>query len=237
MGKLISEIGGSPVTVNAETLFETESGAGTSGHTTAELLRAFVLGSYVFIDMDSDDYTMTVEEACSPIKIVFNGVAGKTLTWPSACDNLAPPRQLMSFSGCEPGVILASETGGITSVVLAGYPVFDVLFLPPVGILVYPDGKVLPREITGTSYTVVAADCGAVLRFTNAAGITLTINSDVALAGFNFAVIQAGAGQVTFAGTSTRRNYDGHTKTAGQYAVVGFVCDTAGEFNFSGKTA
>lgn len=236
MGKLISEIGASPVTVTPETLFETESGE-ASGHTSGALLRAFVLGSYVIIDMNSDDYTMTVEEACSPLKIVSNGVAGKTLTWPSACDNLAPPRQLMSFLGSEPGVILASETGGGTAVVLAGYPTFDTFFLPPIGVSVYPDGKVLPREISGTSYTVVAADCGAVLRFTNAAAITLTINSDVALAGFNFAVIQAGAGQVTFAGTSTRRNYDGHTKTAGQYASVGFVCDTAGEFNFSGKTA
>jgi len=92
------------------------------------------------------------------------------------------------------------------------------------------------KTISGTTYTVLAEDAGCILRFTNAADIALTINTDVAVAGFNFIVLQTDAGQVTFGGTASRDNFDSHTKTAGQYATVGFFCDVTGNFVFSGKT-
>ena len=88
---------------------------------------------------------------------------------------------------------------------------------------------------TGTTYTVVAADNGRIIRCTNAAAITLTINTDVELDGFNFMVEQSGAGAITFAGTSTRNNIDAHTKTRGLYAAVSFWSDGV-TFTFSGAT-
>lgn len=93
------------------------------------------------------------------------------------------------------------------------------------------------KEIDDTSYAVTADDRGSVLRFTSNADVALDVDADIALLGFHFIVVQAGEGQITFGGDATLRNFDEHTKTAGQYAAVGFLCDTAGEFNFSGKTA
>lgn len=236
MGKMISELGVSPSSVVATTLFEIEAG-GASGYTTAETIKSYVLSDYVVVDMASDDYTMTDAEANALSKIIVNGVAGKTLTWPSSCDATAPSNQKLGLDSSEPGIILASETGGNTSTTTLTHPNVDLVFIPGLAVSILDTNQVGIREIEGTSYTVVAGDCGSVLRFTSASPITLTINSGIAFKGMNFIVIQAGAGQVTFAGTSTRRNINSHTKTQAQYASVGFICDTAGEFNFAGATA
>ena len=93
------------------------------------------------------------------------------------------------------------------------------------------------KEISDAAYTVLDSDSGCALRFTNDSAIALTVNADVALLGFNFVVVQAGIGQITFGGTATLRNHDDHTKTAGQDATVGFICDAVGELVFSGRTA
>ena len=98
-------------------------------------------------------------------------------------------------------------------------------------------GNVAIKTISATTYTVLESDSAYVLRFTNAGAVILTINTGIAVAGFNFIVLQAAAGQVAFNGTAALNNYDGHTQTAGQYATVGFICDTTGAFVFSGKTA
>lgn len=90
---------------------------------------------------------------------------------------------------------------------------------------------------TGTTYTLQDSDNGKIIRFTNGAAITLIINSAQAFAGMNFIVEQAGAGQITFAGTATLDNYSAHTKTAGQKAAVSFFCSVASTFNFGGQTA
>lgn len=83
---------------------------------------------------------------------------------------------------------------------------------------------------TGTTYSTVAGDNGKIITLNNASAITLTIHS-AAPAGFNCLIIQKGAGQVTVAagGTGNVRNYDGHTKLAGQYAMGSiFVESNAG---------
>lgn len=98
-------------------------------------------------------------------------------------------------------------------------------------------GRIPIKVISGSAYTVSDSDSGCALRFTNDSAVALTINTDVALPGFNFIVVQAGIGQVTFGGPAAQRNYDAHTKTAGQDAVVGFLCDESGAFVFSGKTS
>ena len=83
---------------------------------------------------------------------------------------------------------------------------------------------------TGTTYTTTDEDCGKVITLDNASAITLTVHQD-APAGFNCLIIQKGAGQVTVAagGTGNVRNYSGHTKLAGQYAIgTIFVVSNAG---------
>jgi hypothetical protein len=89
---------------------------------------------------------------------------------------------------------------------------------------------------TGTTYTLVAADNGKVVTLNNASAITLTI-PDLGV-GFNCLVVQLGAGAVTFTpSATTRRQRQGHTKTAGQYAVCSVAFHVAAEFLLGGDTA
>jgi len=74
----------------------------------------------------------------------------------------------------------------------------------------------------GTTYTLTSADNGKVITLNNASAITLTINTGLG-DGFNCLIVQKGAGQITIEGTATKINRQGHTKTAGQYAVVSIV--------------
>jgi hypothetical protein len=78
------------------------------------------------------------------------------------------------------------------------------------------------NDQTGTTYTLTSADNGKVVTLNNASAITLTINTGLG-DGFNCLIVQKGVGQITIAGTATKINRQGHTKTAGQYAVVSIV--------------
>ena len=89
---------------------------------------------------------------------------------------------------------------------------------------------------SGTTYTLQDSDSGKILRFTSGSAITITANTAQAVAGFNCVIEQAGAGQISFDGTATKVNADSHTKTYGQYAVIGLHCSVAGTFNFYGRT-
>jgi hypothetical protein len=94
---------------------------------------------------------------------------------------------------------------------------------------------------TGTTYETLDSDKGKVITLSNAGAITLTIHEDAPV-GFNCLIIQLGAGQVTVAagGTGNVRNYDGHTKLAGQYAMGSILvvsnAGTAPEVYLSGNT-
>ena len=95
--------------------------------------------------------------------------------------------------------------------------------------------------ITGTSHTLAEADDGKVLLFTNGDPITLTVPAGLTL-GHSCTVIQQGAGQITFTPSSTTiRNRQSHTKTAGQYARVGLFhyqeSSTSNFYNLGGDTA
>ena len=73
---------------------------------------------------------------------------------------------------------------------------------------------------TGATYTLAAADNGGNLIFNNATAVTLTLPNNLPI-NFNCAVIQGGAGQVTFSPASgaTLRNSLANNKTAGQYSA------------------
>jgi hypothetical protein len=97
---------------------------------------------------------------------------------------------------------------------------------------------------TGTSYTLALSDAAKVVTLTNAAAITVSINTDAAV---NFAIgtqiilYQGGAGQITVAattpGTTTIRAQDSKLKSTGQYAVVCVMKMAANEWVVFGNTS
>lgn len=92
---------------------------------------------------------------------------------------------------------------------------------------------------TDTTYSLDSTDMGDVVTLDNASAVTLTIPSGLP-DGFSVVVIQKGAGQVTFATSGTTLlNFSGHTKTAGQHAVVTLIqSDTAANtYYLAGDTA
>lgn len=80
---------------------------------------------------------------------------------------------------------------------------------------------------SGTSYTIAASDLGKTVECSNAGAITVTLPNSLPV-GFNFSVMQAGAGQVTLSPASgaALHNFDGFTKTAGHYAVLNLYVTT-----------
>lgn len=103
-----------------------------------------------------------------------------------------------------------------------------------------PDGSTAP--ISGASITVTGsrsltnADDGQVLNSTSAGAVTLTIPAGLR-AGFICAVVQSGAGQVTFSASGTTlNNVSTQSKTSGQYAVVMLTQVSTDSFVLSGST-
>ena len=105
-------------------------------------------------------------------------------------------------------------------------------------------------EISGQTANVVSASSGFTTDDTyngktvlasHATGFTITLHA-AAKKGFNITVIQEGAGQITFAAASgaTLFCYGGHTKTAGQYAMVAVIvksnAGSAAQLNLGGAT-
>jgi hypothetical protein len=94
-----------------------------------------------------------------------------------------------------------------------------------------------PDDITGTAYTLVNADDGRVRRTTNGSAVTITVPPGLQ-ARFGCGVVQAGAGQITFAAGSgvTINNVNAQTKTSGQRAVVALVQEATDVYNLAGST-
>lgn len=93
------------------------------------------------------------------------------------------------------------------------------------------------NDQTGTAYTLLAADAGKVITCDNGSAITLTVPASLG-AGFTCSVVQKGAGQVTFAASSTTiNNRQSHTKIAGQHGVATLIATAANVFVLAGDTA
>lgn len=79
---------------------------------------------------------------------------------------------------------------------------------------------------TGTTYTLVLADKGKLIRMNNASAITLTVPTNASVAfptGSVITVTQTGVGVVSVAGSGVTINtFDGND-TAGQYAYVQLI--------------
>jgi len=116
--------------------------------------------------------------------------------------------------------IRCDSTGEFSLVSNAGYEMLQV----------FQDGTIqaqgpLEKTVTGTSYTLLAADRGKLINFTSGSAIGVTIPLDFLtgqLASSVFYIRQDGAGQITFTGAGgvTLRNVNSQTKTQGQYAMV-----------------
>ena len=92
------------------------------------------------------------------------------------------------------------------------------------------------NDQTGTTYTLVAGDNGKVVVLDNAYAVTVTVPSGLG-AGFNCSFVQKGAGQVSFAASSTTiNNRQSHTKIAGQYGAASVVAYAADTFVLTGDT-
>ena len=91
---------------------------------------------------------------------------------------------------------------------------------------------------SGTSRTLTVNDNGRIIMCTSASATTITVGTAVGTAGFSVTAIQASGGQITFSPSSTTiNNRQGHTKTAGQWAVVSLLCRTTNNFVLTGDTA
>lgn len=90
--------------------------------------------------------------------------------------------------------------------------------------------KALVEEETGASYVLVESDTGKIKKLTNATTITLTLPANMPM-GFACTIEQGGAGAVNFSpeSGSTLNNRQGHTNSAGQWAIATiFVDENAG---------
>lgn len=104
-------------------------------------------------------------------------------------------------------------------------------------LLAAKQAKFATPTTVAASRDLADTDCGLVLKSTAVSGITLTIPNTLT-AGFNCAVEQGGAGQVTIAAGSgvTLHNVDTQTKTSAQYAMVGVLNTGTNEYNLTGST-
>ena len=87
-----------------------------------------------------------------------------------------------------------------------------------------------------TSITISDADNNRIVRCTAATAVTVTVPSTLAT-GFSCMVIQAGAGQVTFAAGSgtTLNSFGSLLRTAGQHAPASLIRVGSGVYNLSGN--
>ena len=118
----------------------------------------------------------------------------------------------------------------------------DVKFATAAGVA----GTYLPKIAgintqTGTSYTLLDADNGRIVRFTSATAVSCLLPASAAV-GFNVLIEQFGAGQVTInvVTNATRRAFGARYKLAGQYATCSVFCEVNSdgghaEWNVSGN--
>lgn len=93
------------------------------------------------------------------------------------------------------------------------------------------------RTVAGTTDTILAADHGNAVRYTNAGAIAVTVPAGLG-AGFTCLLLQLGAGVFTVAGSgATVANRQSQFDSAGTSAQCSLFADAANHFIFGGDTA
>ena len=100
-----------------------------------------------------------------------------------------------------------------------------------------PQGLGRVNVQTGTAYTLLPSDHNTLIRFTNAATVTFTVDSGVATPGFNVIAEQAGAGGITLAGTATINKPYSIARMVMPSSRMSLVCTVGGSFNLSDSPA
>ena len=128
---------------------------------------------------------------------------------------------------------LTNDSGFITGLSAGALSDFDFDDNPIFGF----GASVNTPTITANAYTLTDADNGKVLALDNGAtAMTVNVNTGL-VSGFNCSFIQAGSGQVTFAGTATLNNRQSHTKINDQYGVASIVAYATDTYILAGDTA
>ena len=91
------------------------------------------------------------------------------------------------------------------------------------------------NALTGTTYSLLAADNGKVITWNNnTSGVTLTVPSGLPV-GFNTTIIQIGTGSVGITGSGvTLNSFEGKLRIAGQHAAVSIISYSSNVFNVAG---
>lgn len=90
------------------------------------------------------------------------------------------------------------------------------------------------NALTGTTYSLLAADNGKVITWNNASGVTLTVPSGLPV-GFNTTIIQIGTGSVGITGSGvTLNSFEGKLRIVGQHAAVSIISYSSNVFNVAG---
>jgi len=132
------------------------------------------------IDMDNDDYTLTLDEAKASVKAILNtGDGTKTLTIPSIADSVAPAVSIFLMTFGTNHITVAAESGAATAEVYSndGFTAFDLVVMAlPLGVysldsqVVESANKFFPAIIEKTDdYDVIGENSGRLLEMNNAA--------------------------------------------------------------------
>ena len=99
-------------------------------------------------------------------------------------------------------------------------------------------GQVAELTSSTTNYTLVRQDSGKFLHMSSSSGMTLTVPSGLPV-GFTVSFCQNGTGSISVVTGSgvTINNRQGHTKTAGVYAVASLICTGSNGYIFTGDTS
>lgn len=153
----------------------------------------------------------------------------------SSADYATSAQGTTADSATQPGdniSTLTNDSGFITGLSAGALSDFDFDDNPIFGF----GASVNTPTITANAYTLTDADNGKVLALDNGA-TAMTVNIDTGLvSGFNCSFIQAGSGQVTFAGTATLNNRQSHTKIYDQYGVASIVAYATDTYILVGDT-
>lgn len=91
-------------------------------------------------------------------------------------------------------------------------------------------------EETTTGRILSTSDNGSIIMCTNNSATTITVPTGLPV-GFTVSVIQAASGQITFSPSGTTiNNRQGHTKTAGQWAIITLIERIDNNFVLAGDT-
>ena len=101
--------------------------------------------------------------------------------------------------------------------------------------MAHSDGGIPIGTVTGTSDVLATADMNTYIEYTNAAAVTVTLNNGVGKKSNVVIIEQAGAGQVTVAGTATVNAANGK-KTTKQRSVIILLCTAANTWTLFGDS-